>query len=175
MSGARATGVIVAMLVAGAAAAVSPRASAATNAGEAASAATGRDRVVLPVIEGDGIPAPLAGLTGDATRGRTLVGSRTQGMCLLCHAGPRELFPHEPTPGTVTASLAGAGARWSTAQLRLRIADARRLQPDTPMPSYHRVDADTEDTRRVAAAWRGRPIFDAQQVEDVVAFLETLR
>jgi sulfur-oxidizing protein SoxX len=73
--------------------------------------------------------------------------------------------------GTLAPDLAGAGARWSTAQLRLRIVDAARLNPDTIMPAYHRTDG----LARVAPAWRDRPILDAAGIEDVVAYLETLR
>ena len=123
------------------------------------------DRVV-----GDGMPESLTGVPGDVQRGRAIVGNRQQGMCLLCHSGPGELFAHERSPGNVAGSLAGAGSRWSEAQLRLRVADARRLQPDTVMPAYLR----TEGLRRVGRAWQGRSLLDAQQVEDVVAFLRTL-
>ncbi len=128
----------------------------------------------MPVVVGDGIPVPLTDQPGDAARGRAQVGSRTQGMCLLCHSGPREIFPDERTPGNIAGSLAGAGARWSVPQLRLRLVDARRVQPDTPMPAYFRVDPATEAERRVGRAWRGKPLLEAQQVEDVVAFLATL-
>ncbi|MGC2201346.1 MAG: sulfur oxidation c-type cytochrome SoxX, partial [Stellaceae bacterium] len=62
-------------------------------------------------------------------------------------------------------------SRWSEGQLRLRLVDAARLNPDTIMPSYYRVDGLT----RVASAWRGKPILTAEQIEDVVAFLLTLR
>jgi sulfur-oxidizing protein SoxX len=119
-------------------------------------------------VVGDGIPEPLTAQPGDAARGRAIVVQRQTGLCLLCHSGP---FAEERTPGTVAGSLAGAGSRWTAAQLRLRVADARRLDPDSPMPSFHRPDAGA----RVGAAWRGRPILDAQQVEDVVAFLQTLK
>ncbi len=123
------------------------------------------------VIVGDGIPAPLTAAAGDPQRGRAIVGSRQLGMCLLCHNGPTELFAHERTPGNVAASLAGAGSRWSAAQLRLRVADARRLNPDSVMPAYLRA----EGLQRVGAAWQGKTLLDAQQVEDVLAFLLTLR
>lgn len=119
-------------------------------------------------VVGDGIPEPLTAQPGDAARGRAIVVQRQTGLCLLCHSGP---FAEERTPGTVAGSLAGAGSRWTAAQLRLRVADARRLDPDSPMPSFHRADTGA----RVGAAWRGRPILDAQQVEDVVAFLQTLK
>jgi sulfur-oxidizing protein SoxX len=122
------------------------------------------------LVVGDGIPASLTGAPGDAARGRAIVASRQQGMCLLCHSGPAPLFPEERTPGNVAGSLAGAGARWTEAQLRLRVADARRINPQSVMPSYLRA----EGLQRVGRAWQGRALLDAQQVEDVVAFLRTL-
>ncbi|MFM8770314.1 MAG: sulfur oxidation c-type cytochrome SoxX [Rubrivivax sp.] len=117
---------------------------------------------------GDAIPEPLHGLRGDSQRGRALVVDRRAGLCLLCHSGP---FPEERSPGNLSTDLGGAGARWSEGQLRLRIVDPRRLNHDTLMPPYHRVDG----LHRVGEAWRDRPLFTAQQVEDVVAFLMTLR
>lgn len=120
------------------------------------------------VVVGDGIPAPLTTVPGDAARGRAIVANRQQGLCLLCHSGP---FPEERFQGTLAPSLAGAGARWTVPQLRLRIADARRLNPQGLMPSLHR----SEGFERVAPAFAGRPVLDAQQVEDVVAFLATLK
>ena len=118
-------------------------------------------------VIGDAITHSLTGTPGDATRGQQIVGSRTLGLCLLCHRGP---FPDE-AQGTLAPDLAGAGTRWSEGQLRLRIVDARRLNPATIMPAYYRIDA----LERVGSAWRGQPVLDAQQVEDVVAFLRTLR
>lgn len=116
----------------------------------------------------DAIDAPLQGLRGDAARGRAIVADRTRGLCLLCHRGP---FPEERAQGDLGPDLAGTGDRWTEGQLRLRIVDARRANPASVMPPYHRVDG----LERVAPAFRGRPILDAQQVEDVVAFLVTLR
>ena len=119
------------------------------------------------VIEGDGIPRSLTGTPGDAGRGRAIVASRQRGLCLLCHAGS---FPEERFQGDLAPSLAGAGCRWSEAQLRLRLVDARRLNPDSLMPSYYR----TEGLVRVAPAWHGRTLLTAEEIEDVVAFLMTL-
>lgn len=119
-------------------------------------------------VVGDAIPQPLGGLAGDVARGRALVADRRLGLCLLCHRGS---FPEERFQGDLSTDLAGAGARWAPGQLRLRLADARRLNPDTIMPAYHR----TEGLQRVGNSWQGRPLFSAQQVEDVVAFLVTLR
>ena len=119
-------------------------------------------------VVGDGIPQPLTATPGDAARGRAIVVNRQQGLCLLCHSGP---FPDVREQGNLAASLQGAGARWTAAQLRLRVADARRLDPAGLMPSLHR----TQGLNRVGAAWQGKPVLDAQQVEDVVAFLRTLQ
>lgn len=124
-------------------------------------------------VVGDSMPDPLTTTPGDVQRGRAIVVNRQVGLCLLCHSGP---FAEERVHGTISTNLAGTGSRWSAAQLRLRVADARRLNPDSVMPSFHRVGATVDaDSRRVGAAWRGKPILDAQQVEDVVAFLATLR
>jgi sulfur-oxidizing protein SoxX len=119
-------------------------------------------------VVGDAIPEPLAAQPGDAARGRAIVASRQVGLCLLCHSAP---IDEERFQGTLAPSLAGAGARWSAGQLRLRIADSRRLDPTSIMPAYHR----TSGLQRVGAAWQGKPILTAQQVEDVVAYLATLR
>ena len=118
------------------------------------------------VVDG-GIEVPLTDMPGDAARGRAIVANKQLGLCLLCHAGP---FPEERFQGTLAPDLSGAGSRWSAAQLRLRVADSTRIDPDTVMPAYHR----TAGLVRVGSAWQGRPVLTAQQVEDVVAFLRTL-
>ena len=119
-------------------------------------------------IVGDAIPASLTGAKGDAGRGRTIVTTRQIGLCLLCHSGP---FPEERFQGDLAPDLKGAGSRWSEGQLRLRIVDARKLNPDTMMPPYYVVDG----LNRVAPSFRGKPVLTAEQLEDVVAFLTTLR
>jgi sulfur-oxidizing protein SoxX len=116
----------------------------------------------------DGIPRALNALTGDATRGRAIVASRKQGLCLLCHSGP---FPEETFQGNLAPDLQGSGQRWSAAQLRLRLVDSRRVNPDSIMPAYHRIQGLTH----VGAAWRNQPLLSAQQIEDVLAYLMTLR
>jgi sulfur-oxidizing protein SoxX len=118
-------------------------------------------------ITGDAIPQPLTGAAGDPARGRALVLERTS-TCILCHSGP---FPEQRFQGDLAPNLAGSGRRWSEGQLRLRLVDASRLNPATIMPSYYRVDG----LERVAAAWRGKPILSAEQIEDIVAYLATLR
>ncbi|AUC95753.1 sulfur oxidation c-type cytochrome SoxX [Bradyrhizobium sp. SK17] len=118
-------------------------------------------------VIGDAIPASLTGTKGDATRGRALIVERSS-TCILCHSGP---FPEQAFRGDLAPNLSGSGARWSEGQLRLRLVDASRLDAATIMPSYYRVDGLT----RVGAAWRGKPILSAEQIEDIVAYLETLR
>lgn len=119
-------------------------------------------------IVGDAIPEPLTGAAGDAGRGRAIVADRSRGLCLLCHAGP---FPEERFQGNLAPDLAGIGARRSPAQLRLRLVDGRALNPDTIMPSYYSLAGLT----RVGRVWQGRPILGAGEIEDVVAFLASLR
>ncbi|MFO1081708.1 MAG: sulfur oxidation c-type cytochrome SoxX [Reyranellaceae bacterium] len=115
----------------------------------------------------DGLATPLAP-AGDPARGRAIVANRTVGLCLLCHSAP---IAEERFQGNLAPSLAGAGTRWSEAQLRLRIVDAARLNPDTIMPPYFR----TEGLVHVARPFAGRTLLSAQQVEDVVAWLATLK
>ena len=105
---------------------------------------------------------------GDAARGRAIVANRSVGLCLLCHSGP---IAEERFQGTLAPSLAGAGGRWSVAQLRLRIVDGARLNPDTIMPPYYR----TTGLQRVAKPFEGKTILTAEQIEDVVAYLATLK
>lgn len=119
------------------------------------------------VVTGDSIMESLTGAPGDAMRGRALVLNRTN-TCILCHSGP---FPEEKFQGDLAPNLAGSGSRWSVGQLRLRLVDASRLKPGTIMPSYYRVDG----LDRVAQPWRGKPILSAEQIEDIVAYLATLR
>jgi len=119
------------------------------------------------MIVGDAIPQPLTSEAGDPARGRAIVVDRQKGLCLLCHVGP---FPDQRFQGDMAPDLAGAGSRWTSAQLRLRIVDGSRLNPATIMPSYYRI----EGLNRVAPAFKDKSILDAQQVEDVIAFLATL-
>lgn len=138
--------------------------------GLAAAQMAAKDPVPTAVIGAvDGaLPQSLTGGPGDAVRGRAIVANRQLGLCLLCHTGP---IPEERFQGNLAPDLAGAGKRWSAAQLRLRMVDARTLNPQTIMPSYHRTDG----LNRVAPASAGLPMLGAQQVEDVVAYLLTLR
>jgi sulfur-oxidizing protein SoxX len=113
----------------------------------------------------DRIDKPFA-TTADAIRGREIFLSREAGHCVLCHA-----VPGEKVAGDVGPALAGVGSRLSEAQIRLRIADISRVNPKATMPSFHR----TEGLTRVASNYAGKPMLSGQQVEDLVAWLGTLR
>jgi sulfur-oxidizing protein SoxX len=118
-------------------------------------------------VIGDAISQSLTDTAGDVTRGRALVVERSS-TCILCHSGP---FPEQKFQGDLAPDLAASASRWSEGQLRLRLVDAARLNAATIMPSYYRVDG----LVRVGANWRGKPILSAEQIEDMVAYLVTLR
>lgn len=124
--------------------------------------------LVSYTVAGDAIPQSLTGQPGNAQRGRAIVVNRQQGLCLLCHSGP---FAEERFQGDLAPSLAGAGSRWNEGQLRLRLVDSRRVSANTIMPSYYQV----EGLNRVGANWQGKPVLTAAEIEDVVAFLLTLK
>jgi L-cysteine S-thiosulfotransferase len=132
--------------------------------------AIGTAAAATPPLEivGDSIPKSLSGVPGDPARGRAIVVDRSRGLCLLCHSGP---FPEERFQGNLAPDLSGAGARWSEGQLRLRMVDSSRLNPDTLMPAYYRTD----HLKQVARTWSGKTVLTAQEIEDVISFLKTLQ
>jgi len=103
----------------------------------------------------------------DPEKGRAIVANRQLGLCLLCHTGP---IPEERFQGNLAPDLRGVGARLSADQLRQRLVDPARFNPKTIMPAYAR----TEGTR-VAPSLQGKPLFTPEQIEDVVAYLVTLK
>ncbi|OGA21417.1 MAG: sulfur oxidation c-type cytochrome SoxX [Betaproteobacteria bacterium RIFCSPLOWO2_02_FULL_67_26] len=119
-------------------------------------------------VVGDAVPAPLTAAPGDPARGRAIVLNRQVGLCLLCHSGP---FPEERFQGELAPDLRGVGARLSEGQIRLRIVEPGRLNAATIMPAYFRTGGLT----RVAPAFRGKTVLTAGQIEDIVAFLATLK
>ena len=119
-------------------------------------------------VVGDAIADSLTGTRGDPGRGRLIIVNRQAGLCLLCHSGP---FPEERFQGTIGPDLNGVAARLSEGQIRLRIADPSRVNADSVMPAYFRIDGLT----RVTPSLRGKPILSAEQIEDVISFLATLK
>lgn len=120
------------------------------------------------VLEGDAITEPLEDKTGDAARGLEILVTREEGHCILCHAieGLDAEFQ-----GNVGPALTGLGDRLSPGQIRLRIAGAQKIWPETIMPSYYRIDG----LNRVAPDYQGAPALSAQQIEDLVAYLSGLK
>lgn len=113
------------------------------------------------------VAAAMLGGAGDPVAGRAIATDRTRGLCTLCHTIPGTAGPQ----GDIGPGLAGIGLRATSAELRQRVADPRDANPDTIMPAFGAATGLT----RVGAAWRGRPILSPGEIDDVVAFLSTLR
>ena len=116
----------------------------------------------------DSIPVSLTGAKGDPARGRAIVANRQVGLCLLCHSGP---FPEERFQGNLAPDLTAVGARLSEGQIRQRIVDPTKVNPQSIMPAYYK----SEGLVRVAPAYRGKTVLTAEQIEDIVAYLLTLK
>ncbi|WP_457668590.1 sulfur oxidation c-type cytochrome SoxX [Thiolapillus sp.] len=115
------------------------------------------------------IANPLAGLKGNAQRGRTIAISRSKGNCLACHHLP---VPEEEFHGTLGPPLEAVGSRLTEGQIRLRIVDEKQVNPTTIMPGFYR---DPKYFYRVLEEYQGRTILTPQEIEDVVAYLLSLR
>jgi sulfur-oxidizing protein SoxX len=116
----------------------------------------------------DAMATALTADAGDIARGRAIIIDRDGGHCILCHAVPdREV----KFAGNIAPPFTGVGLRLDAAQIRQRVVDITAIKPDAVMPAFHRID----NLNRVANEYRGKPILSAQQVEDVVAYLATLR
>ena len=120
------------------------------------------------IWDGDAIPNSLSGKPGDPIKGRTLVTSRQNGLCILCHAGP---FPEERFHGNLAPELKLIVANLSAAQLRARLVDPSKTSANTIMPSYFRID----HLQRVAPQFAGKTVLSAQEIEDVIAYLLTIK
>ena len=118
-------------------------------------------------VENLAIPESLTGRAGDPSRGERIVRDPDRATCLICHAVPIE---GEPDPGNIGPVLHGVASRYTAGELRLRLVEPKRLNPDTVMPSYYARDG----LHRVAPEYRDRPIYSARDIEDVVAYLLTL-
>ena len=120
------------------------------------------------IWDGDAIPNSLSGKPGDPAKGRVIVTSRQTGLCILCHAGP---FPEERFQGNLAPDLKLSVANLSAAQLRARLVDPSQYNPNTIMPAYYRID----HLNRVAPPFAGKTVLGAQEIEDVIAYLLTIK
>ena len=118
-------------------------------------------------VDGDAIAAPVAA-PGDVARGRALLVARENANCVLCHAIPD---PAIAFSGDLGPRLDGVGSRLTPGQIRLRIVDDMRVNPQTIMPSYYRVSG----FKDVANQYRGKTVLSAQEVEDLVAYLSQIK
>ena len=119
-------------------------------------------------IEKGAIATSLTGVKGDPAKGRAIVVERQKGLCLLCHSGP---FPEERFQGDLAPNLAGTGSRLSEGEIRLRMVDSTKVNEKTIMPPYYR----NEGLERVAANYKAKTLLNAQEIEDVIAFLVSLK
>jgi len=120
------------------------------------------------VTDGISIDKSLTGNAGDAKNGRKLAIHRKKGNCLACHKMP---IPEQAFHGNVGPDLAGVGERYTEGELRLRIVDPKVVNPDTAMPAFYKKDG----FHRVLKKFKGKTIIGAQDVEDIVAYLMTLK
>lgn len=127
-------------------------------------------------FEDGAVTVSLTGAPGDPARGREVVGNKSLGNCVACHANSD--MSDIPFHGEIGPMLDGAGERWSEAELRGIVANAKMMFPDSMMPSFYKVDGFT----RPGNAYTGEaaddsfgPLLTAQQIEDVVAYLATLK
>ncbi len=120
------------------------------------------------VVNGNSIPNSLTGKPGDAKKGRATAINRKKGNCLGCHKMP---IPEQQFHGEVGPDLAGVGSRMSEGELRARIVDPKLVNPETIMPSFYR----TKGLHRVMKNFKDKTIISASDVEDIVAYLKTLK
>jgi monoheme cytochrome SoxX (sulfur oxidation) len=126
-----------------------------------------KEPIRLDVVN-DSLPKSLTGAPGDAAAGKKVFLTRTLGNCLACHQVTS--LKSEEFHGEFGPSLDGVAGRYSEAQLRLIVADPKRVFTDTVMPAFFKNDG----LSRVRPQFVGKSILTAAQVEDVVAYLKTL-
>ena len=124
--------------------------------------------ITASMIDGDGIPSALTSRAGDPVEGEEVFANRDRGHCVLCHVVSTLDAEFQ---GNVGPALSDIGDRLTPAQLRLRIADYQIIRPGTLMPSYYR----NHDLYQVGAEFTDDPVLTAQELEDLVAYLGTLK
>ena len=118
-------------------------------------------------IVNDTIPVSLTGVAGDPAKGKKLAINKKKGNCLACHAMP---IPEQQFHGEVGPDLSEVGSRLNDAELRMRLVNSKVLNPDTIMPAFHKVSLN-----RVLKKFKGKTILKAQEIEDIIAYISTLK
>ena len=141
-----------------------------------ATAATAEVAPADVMFEDGAIAESLTGAAGNAENGRKIMTSKSLGNCVSCHAA--EAYADVPFQGEVGPILDGAGSRWTEAELRGLVANPKMTFEGTIMPAFYKVDGFT----RPGDAYTGKaapadlpPLLSAAQIEDVVAYLMTLK
>lgn len=130
--------------------------------------AAAEELVSYKIADGTSIPQSLTGKPGDPEKGRAVAIHRQKGNCLACHTLP---VPEQPFHGEVGPDLNGVASRLSEGEIRLRIVNPKYFNPGTIMPAFYKTDG----LHRVAKKWQGKPMLTAEEIEDVVAYLMTLK
>ena len=130
--------------------------------------AQAEELVKFEIVGGESIDKSLTGQPGDPANGRKLAINRKLGNCLACHVLP---IPEQPFHGDVGPDLSESGSNLSEGEIRLRVVNSKILNPDTIMPAFYRNDG----FERVLKKFQGKTMLSAQQVEDVVAYVMTLK
>ena len=120
------------------------------------------------VVDGISIPQPLTNKMGNPANGKKLFVHRKKGNCLTCHTAP---IPEEDFHGKVAPDLSDVAGRMTAGEIRLRIVNPKLINPDTPMMAYYR----THGLTQVKKSFSGKPMLSEQEVEDVIAYLMTLK
>lgn len=120
-------------------------------------------------VTDNAILEPLCGYTGDAARGKDIASDGSIGNCLACHQLPVDGIE---AYGTIGPPLEGVGSRLPVGFIRLRVVDTRHISPMSIMPGFYR---DPKLINRPGKPFIGRTFLTAQQVEDVIAYMVTLK
>ena len=120
-------------------------------------------------VENLSIATSIGGKRGNAERGRQLSVERGKGNCIACHALP---IPEAEFPGEIGPTLIGVGKRLTEGEIRLRVVDSKQANPFTIMPGYYRHPKHFSNVKK---KYRGQTLLNAQEIEDLVAYLVSLR
>ena len=133
-----------------------------------ATSAVAAEKLMYTIKGGESIPKSLTGKPGDAKNGRKLSINRKKGNCLACHVMP---IPEQAFHGKIGPTLMNIASRMSEGEMRLRIVDPKVINPDTIMPAFYKKDGFT----RVLKKFQGKTMLSAAQIEDIIAYLKTIK